>query len=179
MQASPRRPRGPEARPGRARLYLLSVLTLVLLGALALFIARPAQAQNTDATLSGLAAEGGVIVSGTFSAPRSLSLNPLLNSGTTSYTATDSVTGGPTTNTHLKLTPTTRNSGATVEVGKGDSLTAVTSGSASDPIALELGENAITVKVTAADGITTKTYTVTVTRGSDTGKPTNVTLTAG
>ena len=79
----------------------------------------------------------------------------------------------------MKLTPTTRNSGATVEVGKGNSLTAVNSGSASEPIALALGENVITVKVTAADGTTTKTYTVTVTRGSDTGRPTNVRLTSG
>ena len=166
----------------RASLFRLSpllALALLLIGALALFAAPPVQAQNTDAALSGLEVKGGLIVSGTFSAPETLRLNPLLNSGTTSYTATDLVTGGPTTTTHVKLTPTTRHSSATVVVGKGNSLTAVNSGSASQLIELTPGENVITVKVTAADRTTTKTYTVTVTRGSDTGKPSNVALRAG
>jgi len=42
--------------------------------------------------------------------------------------------------------------------------TAITSGVFSDPIPLKLGDNIITIKVTAQDGITTQTYTITVTR---------------
>ena len=80
--------------------------------------------------------------------------------GTTTYTATveNAVT-------HVKLTPTASESGATVKVGTGASLAAVTSGSASGAIALAVGANALTVEVTAGDG-TKKTYAVTVTRAA-------------
>ena len=110
-----------------------------------------------DATLSGLAASSSTSATGTFTA---LDIGAF-GASTTSYTA--SVANSVT---HVKLTPTASHSGATVEVGKGSSLTAVTSGSASDAIALTVGSNEITVEVTAADGATKKTYTVTVTRGS-------------
>ena len=70
--------------------------------------------------------------------------------------------------THIKLTPTTRNSYAKIKVGKsGSTLTAVESGSQSDAIELDVGDNVIEVEVTAEDG-TTKTYTVTVTKLSGT-----------
>ena len=49
MPASPDRPRGPQPRAGRARLFLIPVLAL-LLGALSLFWAAPAQAQIADWT---------------------------------------------------------------------------------------------------------------------------------
>ena len=62
--------------------------------------------------------------------------------------------------THLKLTPVTSHASATVTVAG----TAVTSGQASGPIALEMGANAVTVRVTAQDTTTTQDYTVTVTR---------------
>ncbi len=65
--------------------------------------------------------------------------------------------------THAKLTPTTTHSGAGVKVGKGTSLTAVTSGEASEAIALAVGANALKVEVTAEDSMT-ETYTVTVKR---------------
>ena len=61
--------------------------------------------------------------------------------------------------THVKLTPTVNHSSATVTV----SGTAVTSGTPSGAIALSVGANAITVRVTAQDS-TTKDYTVTITR---------------
>ena len=109
-----------------------------------------------DATLSGLAASSSTSATGTFTA---LDIGAF-GASTTSYTA--SVANSVT---HVKLTPTVSDSGATVEVGKGSSLTAVTSGSVSDAIALSVGSNEITVEVTAADGATKKTYTVTVTRG--------------
>ena len=60
----------------------------------------------------------------------------------------------------LTVTPTTANSNATVKVNG----TTVVSGSASGGIALTVGANTITTVVTAADGVSTKTYTVTVTR---------------
>src|SRR5690606_34014361 len=44
--------------------------------------------------------------------------------------------------------------------------TAVTSGNASGAIALNVGSNTITTVVTAQDGTTTKTYTVTVNRAN-------------
>ena len=95
-----------------------------------------------NADLSGLTASASTSASGTFSA---LTLSPsTFAAATTAYTA--SVEND---RTHVKLTPTTSDSNATVEVGKGSSLTAVTSGSASGAIALSLGANAITVKVTA------------------------------
>ena len=114
-----------------------------------------AQAQSTDATLSALSASSSTSASGSFTA---LSIGTFA-SGTTSYTV--SVANSVT---HVKLTPTVNESNATVKVGKGSSLTTVTSGSASAAIALTVGANAIKAVVTAQDGTTTQTYTVTVTR---------------
>ena len=116
----------------------------------------PEAAASTDATLSALTASSATSSGGSYS---SLSIGTFA-SGTTSYTATVA-----NTVTHVKLTPTVNDSGATVKVGKqGATLTTVSSGSASGAIALAEGANALTVTVTAEDG-TTKSYTVTVTRG--------------
>ena len=83
----------------------------------------------------------------------------------------------------MKLTPTVTHSSATVRVGKGTSLTAVTSGSASPAIALVPGANAIKAEVTAEDGTTKKTYTVTVTRQQEStatpAAPTELAVEAG
>ena len=78
----------------------------------------------------------------------------------------------------MKLTPTVNDSDATVKVGKGSSLTTVASGQASGAIALSVGSNAITVEVTAEDGTTTQTYTVTVTRQAPPQTPATVSLSA-
>ncbi len=115
----------------------------------------PTPTQSTDATLSGLTATQATSASGPFSA---LSIGNFA-SGTTTYAA--SVANSIT---HVKLTPAVTDSGATVKVGKGTSLTTVASGTASGAIPLSVGANAITVEVTAQDGTTTRTYTVTVTR---------------
>ena len=112
--------------------------------------------QSTDATLSDLTASSSPGASESFT---SLTLSPDFASDTDSYTATV-----VNTMTHVKITPTANNSAAMVKVGKGESLTKVSSGTASEAIALRVGENAITVEVTAEDGTTKKTYTVTVTR---------------
>ena len=81
-------------------------------------------------------------------------LTPVFATGTTSYT--QSVAN---TITSLTVKPTLADTTATVTVNG----TPVASGSASGPISLSAGNNTITIVVTAQDGVTTKTYTVTVT----------------
>ena len=108
---------------------------------------------SVDATLSNLTISSG-------------SLSPAFASGTTSYT--DSVASGTTS---VTVTPTVNQSGATVKVN----TVAVTSGSASAAINLNVGANTITVIVTGADGITTDTYTITVTVASPPAPPVTTT----
>lgn len=64
--------------------------------------------------------------------------------------------------TSVTVTPTAAGVNATITVNG----SAVTSGSASQSISLEVGENTITTIVTAEDGTTTKTYTVVATRAN-------------
>ena len=64
----------------------------------------------------------------------------------------------------VTLTPTTNDDGASVTVAG----VMVTSGTASGANNLDVGANDINIVVTAADGTTTKTYTVTVTRAANT-----------
>jgi gliding motility-associated-like protein len=97
---------------------------------------------STNATLSGLSISSGT-------------LSPVFASGTNSYTASVSNTTASVT-----VTPTVADATATVKVNG----TTVTSGSASGAIPLTVGSNTITTVVTAQDGITQQTYTVTVTR---------------
>jgi hypothetical protein len=84
----------------------------------------------------------------------SVLVNPLFASGTTTYTGSVASTTSST-----NLTATVAESHATITANG----VAVTSGSAT-PIALNFGDTVITTAVTAQDGTTTKTYTVTVTR---------------
>jgi uncharacterized repeat protein (TIGR02543 family) len=72
-------------------------------------------------------------------------LSPAFDPETTDYTVTV-----PDGTTSIVVTPTKGDEGATVEIV--------------GPETLEIGENVFTVTVTAADGTTTQTYTVTVTR---------------
>ena len=129
----------------------------VLAGAISydIIVTRQTQ-QSTDATLSALTASSSTSAGGTFTA---LGIGTFAAS-TTTYTA--SVANA---RTHVKLTPTVSDSNATVAVRKGTTgnFASVTSGSASAAIPLDVGSNAITVRVTAQDS-TTKDYTVTVTR---------------
>ena len=82
----------------------------------------------------------------------SLTLSPKFNAATTSYTAT-------TTNATNTVTAVTADSGATAEIKVGS--TTIENGEAAT---WSSGSNTLTVKVTAEDGVTTKTYTVTVTK---------------
>ena len=97
---------------------------------------------STVATLSNLALSSG-------------SLSPAFASSTTSYTAVVANAVNA-----LTVTPGLTESAASVKVNG----VAVASGSASGSIPLSVGSNTLTVLVTAQDGTTTKTYTVTVTR---------------
>jgi len=96
-------------------------------------------------------------------------LSPTFASGTTAYTA--SVSNSVTS---ITATPTVSDATATVKVNS----VAVASGSASGPLTLNVGGNAVTVLVAAQDGSTTKTYTVTVTRAANV-TPSFVTAGAG
>jgi len=82
-------------------------------------------------------------------------LSPAFSGGTTSYTAS---VGNATTS--LTVTPTVVDATASITVNG----VTTTSGNASGAIALNVGSNTIITAVTAQDGTTVKTYTVTVTR---------------
>ncbi|SMD11706.1 MBG domain-containing protein [Pedobacter nyackensis] len=99
-------------------------------------------ALSTNANLSALSLNEGT-------------LSPVFASGTTSYSATvgNSVT-------LVTVTPALEEANATILVNGA----AVTSGSASGAIMLNVGSNTLTTLVTAQDGTTTKTYTATIIR---------------
>jgi phosphodiesterase/alkaline phosphatase D-like protein len=97
---------------------------------------------NNVATLSGLVLSSGP-------------LSPAFNSAYTSFTATVS-----NTTPSITLTPILTDANAKVAING----VIVASGSASDPLNLNVGSNTIDVVVTAQDGLSTKTYAVKVTR---------------
>ena len=92
----------------------------------------------------------------------SIKLTPvstLTNTGTVGSTTTYTTSVSNAT-ASVTLTPTTVDTHATIKVNG----TAVTSGTASGSIALAVGQTVITTVVTAQDGVTTHTYSITVTR---------------
>jgi trimeric autotransporter adhesin len=99
---------------------------------------------SSNADLSNLALSAGTLA-------------PAFAAATTSYTA--SVANAVTS---ITLTPTAADINSTITVNGN----AVTSGNPSGGIALSVGANIITTVVTAQDAVTTKTYTVTVTRAA-------------
>jgi hypothetical protein len=116
---------------------------------------------STNADLSALSTTAGSI---TFSA------------ATTAYAV-----NVPNATTSTTVTATRAEANATLEVRiNGGSYAALTSGSPSGALALNVGANPIDVRVTAQDGTTIKTYTITVTRAATVpGAPTIGTATAG
>lgn len=100
------------------------------------------RAASANADLSALSLSSGT-------------MSPAFASATTGYTAS---VGNATTS--LTVTPTVAAGTSSVTVNG----VATTSGNASGAIALNVGSNTITTVVTAQDGTTTKTYTVTITR---------------
>ncbi|MEL7719561.1 cadherin-like beta sandwich domain-containing protein [Citromicrobium bathyomarinum] len=101
------------------------------------------RAASSDATLSGLAVSEGT-------------LSPAFDAAQTSY----SVAVGTAVDSIL-ITPTASDAGATVTVAGSP----VASGSASAPVALNMGTNSIAVVVRAGNGAT-RSYTVAVTRAA-------------
>lgn len=99
---------------------------------------------STTSSLTGLSVTGA-------------SLSQSFSSSTTSYTAAVAHTTSSVT-----ITPTTTHANATVTVNG----SAVTSGTASASLSLAVGANVIPVVVTAQDGATRTTYTITVTRAA-------------
>ena len=87
-------------------------------------------------------------------------LTPVFAAGTTSYTASVLTA----TNT-VKLTATALAAGSTLQINaNGAGFVALTSGVETADLTLNFGNNTFDVKVTAQNGTTTKTYTVTVNR---------------
>jgi hypothetical protein len=84
-------------------------------------------------------------------------LDQVFQPGTTDYSATVSLLISTTT-----VTPATDDANASVTVNG----TQVVSGTASEDITLNEGDNTITLVVTAEDAVTTSTYTIVVTRQS-------------
>ena len=105
---------------------------------------------STDATLSGLSLGTGV------------TLSPAFASGTATYTAS-------VANSVDEVTPTTNHASATVEILDTDDNELDDADDVEDDfqVALSVGDTVIKVKVTAEDGTSTQTYTVTVTRAAD------------
>ena len=102
------------------------------------------RAPSANADLSGLSLSSGA-------------LSPAFATGTTAYTSSV-----PNATASLTLTPTAGDPTATITVNG----TSVTSGAASAPVALAVGSNVITTVVTAQDGTTQTSYTLTVTRAA-------------
>ena len=107
---------------------------------------------TTDASLSALVVNDG---------STDLTLMPTFASGTYAYDA--SVANAVA---EVTVTPTENNTGATIEYLDGSDMTLADADTSDTVQQVELAEgaNVIKVKVTAADGTTTQTYTVTVNR---------------
>ena len=108
---------------------------------------------STDATLSALALSG-------------VTLSPAFDADTETYTASVANSVATTTVTAMA---TDADAGATVAVTPSTDADAVTSG---HQVNLGVGPTTITATVTAEDGMTTKTYTVVVTRAQTCTVPT-------
>lgn len=124
-------------RPWRVYAAIVAAIALMLGGA------PSASAASSDASLDLLAISSGTLA-------------PTFDSGTMTYSAV--VTNSTPT---VTVQPTAAPS-ATVTVNG----TTVVSGATSTPVALSVGLNTITVVVTAGNGITQRTYTVTVQRST-------------
>jgi sugar lactone lactonase YvrE len=102
---------------------------------------------SNNASLSGLTLSRGT-------------LSPFFATATNSYTASVA-----NSNASITVTPASADANATLAVRvNGGTYAGVTSGSPSSALPLNVGSNTIDVRVTAQDGVTQKTYSITVTR---------------
>lgn len=119
-------------------------------------VTRLSAEESADASLASLSLEAG-------------ELNPPFTAPTESYTA---MVGHAQESMTLAATTTQTLSTIEVKANSGE-YSPLASGETSHALGLNVGANAIVVKVTAPDGTTSKTYTVTVTRTvADKTKPT-------
>ena len=112
---------------------------------------------SSDASLGGLTggagADGGNL-------DETLTLTPDFDADTLEYAASV-----PFSTTQARLTPTAGHGDAAVKIGpRGGELAETASGEPGPALVLAVGENVFEVEVTAEDGETTATYTITVTR---------------
>ena len=114
--------------------------------------------RSPDATLRALALSNVADDS-------AIALSPLFAAGTTSYTAAVS-----NEVEQITIAPTTTNNGASVEYLNGSDTEIPDADTTKNlqQVSLAVDANTITVQVTAEDGATPKTYTVTVTRAATT-----------
>ena len=118
-------------------------------------VKRAAADASTDATLSDLVVNDGNM---------DLTLTPTFASSKYTYTASVGIAV-----TEVTVTPTPNDSGATIEyLGASPIVTLedADTGVTGHQVAVAVGETVIQVKVTAEDGVTTQTYTVTVNRAA-------------
>jgi hypothetical protein len=123
---------------------------------------------NTSILLYAIWVEGNEKLSG-LSLSEGASLSPTFSENVTSYTA--NVANRVSS---IKVIPDLVSSNSTATVAINDEAAQpVRSGEESSELTLDVGVNTIKVVVTAVDGTTTRTYTVTVTRGNsqDGGTP--------
>ena len=120
----------------------------------------PVESSNND--LSALALSSSTSSTGSFSA---VSLSPAFDASAPHITSYSATVGNEVT--HAKLTATVDDTGkASMVAGKiGASVSTLADGGTSGPIALDVGDNELLVRVTAESG-ETKEYTVTVRRQS-------------
>lgn len=105
------------------------------------------RALSTNASLAALSTSSGTI-------------DPVFDAATLSYAASV-----PFATSSITVTPTLSEANATIQVQVNDGgYASVASANASSALALNVGSNTIDVKVTAQDGTTIKTHTITVTR---------------
>jgi hypothetical protein len=129
-------------------------------------VTRAAASLSNNANLSSLSLSVGT-------------LSPSFASDTISYLSSVS-----NATTSITATPTRSEPNATIEIRiNGGTYTSVNSGTASGSLALNIGSNSIEIRVTAQDGSTLKTYTVSVTRAaaslSNNANLSNLTLSTG
>ena len=126
-----------------------------------LSVTRVASDASSDANLSALS----------ISAPSGITLAPAFAADTTSYTAftqydVDGGTTGTASDDEITITATaadTTNGTVTITSDQDSEI------GDDNVVELAVGRNVITVMVEAADVVTTKTYTITVTRATETG----------
>ncbi len=97
-------------------------------------------------------------------------LSPAFDPATISYSTSVS-----SSVSSITVTPTSANNGASIIIKGSPTI----SGLASQPITLVMGDNPITIVVTAPDGVTKKTYTVTVTQVSNVSTLSNLVMSTG